>query len=282
MKALNLSNWRIGPKLIAAFLLVGIIPFAVIGLLSLNSSSEALEKQAFNQLEGVRGIKKAQIEKFFGERQGDMGVLMETVATLRQEAFSKLGGVQAIKKNQVQALFSAMAADAGALGEADFVYRAFERLRQYHDEMRTGAKDQYDVSTEEYKGIFKEYGAPLAEFTKAFGYDELVVICAAHGHVMYTSSAGADLGTNVGHGPYKTSVLADLWRSVVKSGEVAFADFSPYAANNGKPTAYVGAPIRNSSGKVLGVVGFRVPLATINPNSPDEARILRQGAAILL
>jgi methyl-accepting chemotaxis protein len=278
----KLMNLRIGPKLIAAFLLVGIIPFAVVGFVSLNDASDALEKQAFNQLGGVRGIKKAQMENFFAEREGDMGVLMETVATLREEAFSKLGAVQAIKKSQIQALFSAMTADAGALGGADFVYRAYDRLRQYHDDMRTGPKDPYDVSTGEYKTIYTEYGAPLAEFTKAFGYDELVMMCAAHGHVMYTSSAGKDLGTNVGHGPYKDSVLADLWRAVVETGDVAFADFVPYAANDGIPTAYVGAPIRDPSGKMIGVVAFRVPLATINAIMTERAGMGKTGETYIV
>ena len=58
------SNMKLGTKLIVAFLAVGLIPFAVIGGISLKKSGDALSGQAFNQLEAVREIKKKQIETF--------------------------------------------------------------------------------------------------------------------------------------------------------------------------------------------------------------------------
>ena len=106
MSGVSLKNLKIGPKLIAAFLIIGIIPFAVIGLVALDRASGALSNQAFNQLEGVRGIKKAQIESFFAERKGDMGVLMETVDTLRTEAIGKLKAIREIKKAAVVRYFA--------------------------------------------------------------------------------------------------------------------------------------------------------------------------------
>ena len=102
------ANLRLTPRLIAAFLAVGLMPFAVIGFVALDQSQTALEKSAFNQLVGVRDIKKGQIEKFFAERQGDMGVLMETVSTLRQNAFNTLESIRAIKKNQIEEYFNSI------------------------------------------------------------------------------------------------------------------------------------------------------------------------------
>ncbi|MBT3779843.1 MAG: HAMP domain-containing protein [Rhodospirillaceae bacterium] len=106
MSGFSIANLKIGPKLIAAFLVIGIVPFAVIGLVALERASDALSNQAFNQLEGVRGIKKAQVETFFAARKGDMGVLMETVDTLRTEAISKLTAIREIKKSAVSRYFA--------------------------------------------------------------------------------------------------------------------------------------------------------------------------------
>ena len=78
------KKMKLGTKLIVAFLAVGVIPFATIGIISLTKSSNAISDQAYGQLKGVRGIKKTQIENFFAERQGDMGVMMETVSSLQQ------------------------------------------------------------------------------------------------------------------------------------------------------------------------------------------------------
>jgi len=99
------SNMKLSTKLLIFFLIVGVIPFATIGIISLVKSSNALSDQAFNQLDGVREMKKGQIEKFFDERKGDMGVLTEIVGTLRREAFGKLKGIHEIKKHQIEDYF---------------------------------------------------------------------------------------------------------------------------------------------------------------------------------
>ena len=66
--------------------------------MSLYKSGNALSDQAFGELRAVRGIKKAQIERFFEERQGDMGVLVETVGALQDAAFHTLENGSAIEK----------------------------------------------------------------------------------------------------------------------------------------------------------------------------------------
>ena len=101
-----MKNTSLGFKLIFFFLFVGTVPFAIIGGISLYKASTALSGQAYGQLEGMRGIKKAQIENFFSERQGDIGVLVETVGTLRKEAFTKLEALQMSKKKQMNDYFN--------------------------------------------------------------------------------------------------------------------------------------------------------------------------------
>ena len=77
-------------KLILFFVLVGLIPAVLVGVISYVTASGSMRDEAFNKMEAVQEIKRAQIEGYFEERHGDMGVLMETVATLRKEAFDKL------------------------------------------------------------------------------------------------------------------------------------------------------------------------------------------------
>jgi len=86
-------------KLIALFLLVGLIPLALAGGQSARLATEALTARSFGQLRSVRDIKKAQIQQFFAERRGDMGVLVETAEAFREAAFEKLETVQELKKS---------------------------------------------------------------------------------------------------------------------------------------------------------------------------------------
>ena len=69
------KNMKLGTKLLTSFLAVGVLPFAIIAIVSLLNGSNSLSQQAFNQLYSVQAIKKSQIENYFQERMGDVSVL---------------------------------------------------------------------------------------------------------------------------------------------------------------------------------------------------------------
>ncbi|TAN56351.1 MAG: hypothetical protein EPN26_04005, partial [Rhodospirillales bacterium] len=166
---------RLKPKLIAAFLAVGLLPFALIGLLTLNNSSSALKEQAVSKLQAVNSLKKSQTERILARTKRDI----ENLAA------------------------------------SEFVYSAYEEFRQYHNRMETPADGPYNVETAEYKQLWDKFGAPLAKFAKSYGYDELYMVCLAHGHIMYTSQKGGDIGLNIGldvSNPLRESPLAGLWK----------------------------------------------------------------------
>lgn len=58
---------KLGSKMIISFLMVGAIPFGIVGWVSLQKASSALEKQAFSQLEAVQTLKKKQLENYFDQ-----------------------------------------------------------------------------------------------------------------------------------------------------------------------------------------------------------------------
>ena len=120
------NRFGLGTKLMVAFLFVGVIPFAVIGTVSLLKTSGALSNQAFAQLEAVREIKKTQVERLFSKLQQDMSALMQTVAALKQAAFDKLRTAQQLKRAQLENLFSERLRNLTALHKeiGDFVRSA--------------------------------------------------------------------------------------------------------------------------------------------------------------
>jgi len=238
-----LKNMKLGTKLLVAFLAVGVLPFAVIGISSLLKAKGALEKQSFSHLEAVRQIKKAQIEKFFAERQGDMGVLVDVVSSLVDANLAKLASIQQLKKAQIEDYFAKMREDVQTLAKSGDLVRLYEELRNYHNEMHTGHDEPYNVSTEAYKCIYGEHSEYFNNLVKTYGYYDVFLICAAHGHVMYTAAKEPDLGTNLAAGPYKNEGLAHLWKKVVKTNDVEMEDFSPYTPSKGEQAAFIGAPV---------------------------------------
>jgi methyl-accepting chemotaxis protein len=259
-----MKNMKLGTKLLIAFLLVGIIPFAVTGIISLTKASNSLSQLAFNQLEGVREIKKAQIEQFFSEREGDIGVLKETVGALRLEAFNKLHAVQELKKAQLEDYFHRTKVDIETLATSSELGTLYAELLQYHLDTGVTTDGPYDVSSDRYKDLHRQFGKSLTDFQKSHGLHDLFVVCSAHGHVMYSTGKEADLGSNLGHGPYRDSGLAELWKKVNQNGKTMVEDFAPYAPSNGIPAGFMGTPINADNGKQIGMLSFQLPLNQIN------------------
>ncbi|MCP3901769.1 MAG: hypothetical protein GY707_18825 [Desulfobacteraceae bacterium] len=259
-----MKNMSLGAKLIIFFLLVGLIPFGIIGAISYTKSSNALSDAAYGQLKGMRAVKKAQITQFFDERKGDMGVLVETVTTLRKDAFEKLEAIQQLKKSAIETYFADMFLKMGVFAKGKDVSMLYDRLVIYHNDMKTSPTGNYDVSTQEYKQIWETLGAPLQEFYKNSGVYDVFLICAKHGHVMYSAAKEKDLGENMQHGKYKESGLGDLHAKIVSSGEPAMVDMAPYAPSDGDPAIFAGYPIKKKSGSMIGIVAFQLPLDQIN------------------
>jgi PAS domain S-box-containing protein len=69
------ARLTIRTKLIIVLLILGLVPFILLGYISLNVSHTALSEQAFNHLISTRNARKAQIERYFQNIRADISVL---------------------------------------------------------------------------------------------------------------------------------------------------------------------------------------------------------------
>ncbi len=221
---LNIKNIKMKPKLIVIFLLVGIVPLLTVGWWSSKEADDALMNEAFNELDALRSAKKNQIEDFFKERFQDIEILSKSADT----------------------------------------HTIIKTFLKYHHNYEVQAEGPYNVSTPRYKQIWKDESGDLAGYMTHYGYYDIFIICAKHGHVMYTAAKEADLGTNLSHGPYKDSGLAKLWRRVVETRQAVFQDFSPYAPSNNEPASFIGYPVFDKDGTLVSVVALQLSLDAIN------------------
>ena len=129
------KTMKLGKKLLLAFLLVGLIPALLVGIAAVWEASTALSTQAFNQLEGARAIKKAQVEGFFHEREGDMGVLVDMVDNVQEAAFSKLEAIQQLKKKNLKDLFNQIQGAVHIAKDDPYIGEAFNEINEstYHE-----------------------------------------------------------------------------------------------------------------------------------------------------
>ncbi len=272
---------RIGVKLITAFLLIGILPLLISSYISSSHSSQALTTARFNQLSGVREIKKSQIESFFHERKGDMEVLLETVETLRQEAFAKLEAQHDLKSEMLKKYFDNAILNLEVFSRSKDVTSLNDSLLLFHRTSYVKDNEAFKTDTDAYKQLWKNYGERVTQFQKETGYYDVFMICAEHGHVMYSAAREADLGTNLNSGPYKDSGLARIWKKTVSNKKTSIVDFAPYAPSNNEPAAFIGVPMFNR-GVVQSVIVVRLPLDHINDIMSIRSGLGKTGESYLV
>ena len=276
------ARTRLGTKLLLAFLAVGIVPFAAVGLYSLHSASQALSRQAYHQLESVRQIKKSQVQRFFAERRSDLGVLVETVSALTQQTFQKLAVVQQLKKDALERLFAKMTRDAMVLAGSDKVLNLYHQLRAYAVEAGVSPRGRFPVASASYQTIYHRHLPFFRQCVRGYGYYDFFLIDAATGQVMFTVARESDLGANLKNGKLRDQGLARLWRKVIQRAKPAVEDFSPYSPSRGQQAAFIGAPVRDRGGRLVAVAALQIPTRPIRHIVEQRQGLGRTGESYLV
>ena len=210
-------------QLITSLLLVGIIPFIVISIISFTNTEDAMMKKSYDTLTAARDSKANQITNFFSERIGDITIMAKSTDV------------------------------AGLTTD----------LRGLHNKLKVKGHEPFPVINEGVKNVTAKYEEFFQDYMKAYGYYDIFVVCAKHGHVMYSASKESDYGANVGSGNLKDSGLGEVWKKVTQTKRPAFVDMAPYAPSAGAPAMFLGTPIYDN-GKFVSVLVFQVSDKAIN------------------
>jgi len=219
---------KIKSKLTLILLVSGLLPLLGSSYLSCRTSQKGLTTQVYNQLLSTNAL---------------MEVLVNDTL---------------VKINK----------DLTALASAEFTFKLYSRILEYHNSPILGPKDPFkdgiNTRTPEYSRIWKEEGRELTQYLQGLGYTKTYMICKAHGHVMYASD-GNDIfaGENLASGVQRTSNLSKIWKMVSDSEKPEILDFSHDAGGQRNYLGYLGAPIKNSEGRMLGVIATEIPRKAI-------------------
>lgn len=245
---MRFKRMGLGPKLVAAFLAVGILPFAFMGLVSLINATGSLSDAAFRQMANVREAKRAELQRYFQGRREDLEGLVSVVKTLQQKGSEKLRLVQSIKKAQVEELFRRIFSDIRVLAANNTVIDGLRRFSAvFQSEGKIGSSPIYDY-------LVMSFGEALKEIKERYCYEDLLLI-SKEGRVVYTVNQGSDLGEDLQKGDLKDSPLSRIFQSALKG--VSVQDFEPYTPDQGKYRAFVGAPVFKGK-QLLGVVALKL------------------------
>jgi len=231
----SLNNVRIKPKLISLFLLVGLIPVAIVGWFSAQQADKALLKASFNQLESVRDIKKSQLKNYLDGIVNNMTSLKNVVSNIQTETYNKLDAVSSIKKAQMEMYFFFRENDINTLAASPHVINA---LTDFDSAFTNNAVNSVD--TPEWKANDKEYLPWFNKYVKDYGYYDLFLI-SNDGNVVFSQAKESDLGENLITGKLQNSGLGKVFKQALNG--YAIADFEPYAPSNGAQAAFIASPV---------------------------------------
>jgi len=218
-----LKNLTIKSKILFITLFGLLLLSSVLGYVSVSKAKESLIKKSYDMLTSTRDNKAKQVKNYLEQRIKDIKVLSKS-------------------SNADELLY-----DLGNL----------------YDDLDLEEDEIFDVSIVSIKDATTPHENFFQNFAKEYGYNDIYLINAESGHVLYTSSKLKDYGSNLKFGNLKSSPLAQVWKKTLESKEATFIDMTKYSINDNKPTMFLGAPVFQDE-EIKGVIVFQISTKDIN------------------
>ncbi len=239
-------------RLVVYFLMVTLIPLALVGFLSFSSARDTLRKRTLSELVGAR-----------------------------DEAARSVG-------DYVRSVF----ADASYLAKNPSVLGTFTALEFYYgyasalEYAKSHPDAPIDMSDKDFKQLAVDYDPIFIRFLEDYegerGYEDILLILDQDlGLIMYSAKKLSDLGTTLKLGPLKDTGLARLWQKVIKERKPALADFSDYGPS-GTVSAFLAVPVFKYKDQLHGVLVMRFGPKHINEIMGRSARMGNTGDLFLV
>ena len=189
--------------------------------------------------------------------------ISKSKSALLHDSYSSLTMVRDMKKNQIEKFFHERVGDINVLTRSQDLKSLVKDLILTHEELEVAATDPYPVQHESVLAQTKPYEEFFQAYMKDYGYYDVFVICAKHGHVMYTAAKESDLGTNLLSGPLKESGLAKVYKEALQNNRPSFVDMEPYVPSNNIPAMFLATPV-TIDGEVKAILAFQISDSAIN------------------
>ncbi|MBB5021824.1 methyl-accepting chemotaxis protein [Desulfurispira natronophila] len=231
-------------QFIVLLFLVGLVPFAIMGLISYWSAASALENEAFEKLSSIQQLQVSELNTYL--RSVDAGI--------------------------------------DIFANSTDVAQMFDELVELHNLHDVGPEDPFFITDyDDVQQVYQRYALRYQRAMEAFDLYDIFMVCRLHGHVMYTVAQESDLGENLSSGKLRDSGLAAAWRRAVSSGETSFVDMAPYAPSGGEPAMFLGVPIYSEDSQdMLGVMVVQISSERINNLMHSAAGLGETGESYLL
>jgi signal transduction histidine kinase len=242
-KPIKFTSLKLKTKLQLSFLLIGLLSVSVTGWQAFENARDVLEKITFDRLTSIRETKKRQIGTYFQQIRNHAITLAENrMVTQATREF-----IEACK-------------DLNKKYQHDNILDLLRKVFQQPDSSNSsGIFFDYNRIHNEYHSVFDDY-------LKRFRYNDIFIVDAKSGIIVYSVMKKMDFGSNLLNGPFQNSNIATAFNDVKSSSQIEYTklvDFEPYAASNSIPASFIATPIYDANEKV-GVLIFQMSINDIN------------------
>jgi len=278
-------------KIIILFLIAGIVPLALNGIIGHRTSSTALKEQAFNHLVSLREMKKMQVEEYFTNIRKQIHIQSEDkmiVGLMKayKDAFNKIQND--VSGSQLEEYRSALKTYYREDFEEEYKRQNNEQtlhadsyISQLDDNSvmlqylyikanhnKLGEKHKLDSADDmsAYSSLHAKYHPIIRSYLEQFGYYDIFLVDSDSGNIVYSVFKELDFATSLKDGPFADTNLGRVFREANDSGDPNYTklvDFEPYSPSYERAASFIASPIFDGSEKV-GVLIFQMPIDRIN------------------
>jgi len=274
-------------KLVMLVFLGLVLLGTVLSVQSLTRSMSALETARLSQLDSVRVAKESHIQSYF-ENLGNLLISLGNSSQVHVALMDFIKGFETLTStkdtSEIQKAIT-LFAEEQFLAEVNFDFpntqgpKAPEvylpttpqaQIAQYYflsqNPNKKGLRHLYDGPEGDlsYLRYHKEHHPGFRSFLMYFELYNIFLV-DADGNVVYDVAKESAYGTNLNHGAFKNSGLAQAYHDALDldEGNVAFADFAPFEGSFNLPSFFISTPIV-IEGETHGALIFQLPADKIN------------------
>ena len=217
------QNTTIKTKIVSITILGLVLLATILATISVSTTKDALMKKSYDTLTAARDSKAVQMSNFFSKTIADIKVL------------------------------------ARSPGMRDIV----NSMEDVYDELEFDIKGPLPIKEKFIQDTIKSYDKFYQGYMEDYGYYDIFVVNAKHGHVLYSAAKESDFGANLKDGPLKDSGLGKAYQKALELKRPVFIDMKPYAPSAGAPAMFVATPV-DIFGTLEAVLVFQISDVSIN------------------
>lgn len=284
--AMTPGRFGLAAKLFAVLILLGAVAVLITGVLGYVRARDALEATIFNQLTAARETKGNQVETYFRSIRAELRLLAASKMVIdATRDFS--AAVHELEHREVPAEKRQRVVDWYETKFMPLVRRLIGDKASLHDFLPVGSaaiwlQDWYIVDNpypkdrrklvvevaagEPYNRLHETYHPLMRAAASTLGFSNFLLIDHGSGRIVYSVEKETELGTSLRIGPYRNSNLAAAALRCSQAPDpsaTCLEDFADYMPSEGKPQAFMAAPIIDR-GVVIGVLVVQLSIDEID------------------